>query len=420
MPIYIYTAKHGPTEVVTGEIEAPSQEQALVKLEKMALVPIRLEEKTGEAEKASPSVKKESDEPAPQERRAPSGAIKVKAKDLDIFTRQMASLVKSGIPILRALALLAQQTESKALKEVVVDLALKIKEGKMLSEAMSVYPFIFNNMYLNMIKAGEKSGTLDQSLFRLAEHREREQELKQKIQAAMAYPMLVIGVGVITIFVMLTYFLPKLTVIFKGMKQDLPLPTKLLMAITDFTSGHWYIFVIAAACVAVVFARIKKGSKGKVLIDAIKMKLPFMKKFTLNAEIARFSRSLSILIKNGLPIHESLALAGNTLDNEALKASIARAGKDVIEQGLSLSESFTRTKVFPDFTLNMIAVGEQSGRIAEALDDIAGMYEREVDQSIKIMSSLIEPILILTVGAVVGFIVFAMLLPIFNMGMMGR
>ncbi|MDD5136189.1 MAG: type II secretion system F family protein [Candidatus Omnitrophica bacterium] len=421
MPIYVYQAKRGPTQLVTGEIDARSQAEVFTKLDKMGLVPIKIEEMVGRAPK---EVKAEAQEPARTEPQAgqPAAAvsIKVKSRDLDTFTRQLASLVKSGIPILQGLALLTQQTESKTLKTVVSGMAKAVKDGKMLSESMAVYPNVFNNMYLSLTRAGEKSGTLDQSLFRLADHREREQELRQRIQAALAYPILVITVGILTIYAMLTYFLPKLTAIFKGMKQQLPLPTRILMAMSDFMSRHWYLFLIALACIVVIFGRVKKGSKRKLIFDAVKLRLPFVKKFTRNAQIARFARSLAILIKNGLPIYESLALAANTLDNEALKGSIDAAGKGIVEQGLSLSESFKRTGIFPDFTLNMIAVGERSGRLVEALEDIADVYEREVDQSIKIMSSLLEPVLILTVGAVVGFIVFAMLLPVFNIGMMAR
>ena len=424
MSIFTYTAKRGPNEVVTGEINATSQDEAITKLEKMKLVPVKIEmagaTKRPEIETAGEDKSEAPTGEEPEIYNVPSSSAKVKAKDLDTFTRQLASLVKSGVPMLQTIALLAHQTESKIFKDVVADLAIKVKDGKMLSESMAAYPNIFNNLYLSMIRAGEKSGTLDQALFRLADHREREQEMKQKIQAALAYPILVIIVGIATIFIMLTYFLPKLTSIFKSMKQQLPLPTKILMGLTDFMSHYWYIFIIAAGCIIAVFARVKKGSRRRALFDAVKLRLPFLNKFTRDAQIARFARSLSILIRNGLPIHESLALAADTLDNEALKSSVNVAGKSIIEQGLSLSESFTRANIFPEFTLNMISVGEQSGRISEALDDIAVVYEREVDQSIRIMSSLLEPILILTVGAIVGFIVFAMLLPVFNIGMMGR
>ncbi len=413
MPTYVYNAKRGPGELVSGEIEAASEEQALGMLEDMGLVPVKItrlnnvraEEKIG----AEPIYKKTD----------PIN-LKVKSRYLDTFTRQLASLVKSSVPMLQSLALLAKQTEDRVLKNVVNDLRAKIKDGKMLSEAMADYPKIFNNMYLSMIRSGEKSGTLDQVLYRLAEHREREQELKQKIQAALAYPLLVMSVGAVTIFVMLTYFLPKLTVIFKGMKQELPLPTKILMATTDFMSAYWYLFLIAAVCVFAVFGRVKSGTRKKILFDMIKMRLPGLQKFTRNAEIARFARSLGILLKNGLPVHESLDLAASSLDNEAMKESIARAGKDIVDHGMSLSASFAKTKIFPEFTINMISVGEEGGRVTEALEEIANVYEREVNQSIKIMSALLEPILILTVGVVVGFIVFAMLLPVFNMGIMGK
>ncbi len=428
MPVYSYSAKRGPKEIVSGEIEAASEEQALVKLEETGLVPVKISEKKGDGSVFSYGKTDGKNRTVPffpktepaENKKKPVKGIKVRSRDMDTFTRQLASLMKSSVPMLQALSLLAKQTESKALKKVISDLGAQVKDGKMLSEAMSAYPKIFNNMYLSMIRSAERSGTLDQVLYRLAEHREREQDLRQKIQAAMAYPVLVISVGVITIFVMLTYFLPKLTKIFKGMKQELPLPTKMLMGLTDFMSSYWYLFLIAGGLLFAIFGRVRAGTKKKILFDALKLRMPFIKKFTRDAEVARFARSLSVLLKNGLPVHESLELAASSLDNEAIRASIHRAGKSIIDEGMSLSESFMRTKIFPDFTINMISVGEESGRVTEALEEIANVYEREVNQSIKIMSSLLEPLLILIVGAVVGFIVFAMLLPVFNMGMMGK
>lgn len=425
MPVYIYNAKSGPEKTVTGEVEAPSEEQALVRIEKMGLVPVKISMKvdahpgvSGASEAFTPrGVKAET---APQIARASAKSVKVKSRDLDTFTRQLASLVKSSVPMLQALALLAKQTESKSLKGVVGALWTNVKDGKTVSEAMADYPGVFNNMYLNMVRSGERSGTLDQVLYRLAEHREREHDLKQKIQAALAYPVLVMIVGAGTIFVMLTYFLPKLTVIFKGMKQELPLPTKILMGLTGFMSKYWYMFLIAVVLGLLIFGRVKKGSRKKLLFDTFVLKIPFIKKFTLDAETGRFARSLGILMKNGLSVHESLELAADTLDNEAMKGALKSAGQSIVEQGLSLSESFTKTGIFPEFTINMISVGEQGGKVTEALEEIANVYEREVDQSIKIMTSLLEPILILTVGAIVGFIVFAMLLPIFNIGVGGR
>jgi len=432
MPIFTYNAKSGPAKMVAGEIEAVSEGEALNKLEEMGLVPVRiLEKNTAPASpKKEASAEESSDNwghiPINRDNRDVSPIkiikrmIKARSRDIDTFTRQLASLVKSSVPMLQTMALLARQTENKALKDVVSGLGARIKDGSMLSEAMAAYPGVFNNFYLSMVKSGERSGTLDAALFRLAEHREREQELKYRIQAALAYPVLVASVGAATIFVMLTYFLPKLTLIFKGMKQELPLPTKILMGVTGFMSAYWYIFLIAAVCAAIVIGRMRSGAGKKILFDAFILKLPFLKRFTRNAEIAKFARSLGILLKSGLPVHESLELAADTLDNEAMKASIAQAGRGIVEQGLSLSESFTRTRIFPDFTINMISVGEQGGKVTEALEEIANVYEREVDQSIKIMSSLLEPLLILTVGAIVGFIVFAMLLPVFNIGVMGK
>lgn len=416
MAIFTYSAKRGPSETMTGEIEAVSQAEALKKIESMGLVPVRIEESRG----PRPQERREEAQKSQPAKKAALRSVRVKSRDLDTFTRQLASLIKAGIPVFQALALIAQQTEGKAMKGVVNSMATDIKDGKMLSETMQTYPAIFNNLYLSMVKSGEKSGTLDQILYRLAEHREREQELRQSIQAAMAYPVLVITVGAGTIFIMLTYFLPKLSLVFKGMKQELPLPTKMLIGLTNFMSAYWYMFLIALACAFVIFGRLRRGTRRKILFDAVKLRVPFLRKFTQNAEVAKFARSLAILLKNGLTVHESLELSSGTLDNDAMKESITRTSKDIIEHGLSLSESLLKTGIFPAFAINMIRVGEESGKIVESLEEIASVYEREIAQTIKIMSSLLEPILILIVGAIVGFIVFAMLLPVFNIGVIGR
>jgi len=418
MAIYEYTAKKGPSEVVKGELEADSEKHALAILEEMRLIPVKIVEAKAEA---SQRVQGPGDKaPASEKKRSHASSTRVRQSDVGAFTRQLASLIKSSIPMLRALALIAQQTESKALGGVVADLERQVKDGKMLSEALEKYPYIFNNLYLNMIKAGEKSGALDEVLYKLAEHRERDDELRRKIQAALAYPALVIAVGAGTIFIMFTYFLPKLIKLFENMKETLPLPTRIMIGLTRFMSNYWGVFVVLLFFGLVVFGRAKPHGKKKFLIDMIKLHLPFIKKFVRDAEIARFARSLGLLLKNGITVYESLELSADTLDNEAMRERLRFAAGDIVNKGCTLSESLKRSGVFPPFAINMIAVGEEGGRLEESLSEIANVYEREVDQSIKVTTSLIEPVLILIVGGVVGFIVFAMLLPIFNIGGMAK
>jgi len=253
----------------------------------------------------------------------------------------------------------------------------------------------------------------------LAEYREKEQEIRRKIQSALAYPAIVVVAGIGTIFLMFTYFLPKLLKLFEGMKQELPLPTKILIATTNFMSHYWWIFVIGVLFLIAIVGKNKSGSRKKAILDMITLRIPVVNQFIKTAEIARFSRSLGLLLKNGIPVYESIELAANTLDNQVLKDQLAESSAAILNQGCTISESFKRSDVFPEFMINMIAVGEESGRLEESLSEIASVYEKEVEQTIKVMTSLIEPILILLVGGFVGFIVFAMLLPILNMGGMG-
>ncbi|MFA5094658.1 MAG: type II secretion system F family protein [Candidatus Omnitrophota bacterium] len=405
MPFYSYKAKGGPDKIVTGEIEAPSQDIAVEKLAERGLMPVSISQV----------------EEAGQRRELPAGVsagaswARVKQKELDIFTRQLASLIRAGVPVLRALSLIASQTETRSLKAVAEGIGIQISEGKMLSEALSRYPNVFNGLYISMIKAGEKSGTLDEVLYRLADYREKEDEIRRKIQASAAYPTLVIIVGIISVFIMLTFFLPKLMSIFTDMSQ-LPLPTRILKQVSDFMSANWIGVLLGFALLFALFFGAKPGSYKKQILDAVKINMPFVRKFVRNAEIARFARTLELLFKNGISVHESLQLSADTVDNEALKEQLKKAQEEIINKGQTLSASLKKIGIFPTFAVNMIAVGEEGGRLEESLAEIANVYDREVDQSIKIMTSLLEPVLILVVGGIVGFIVFAMLLPIFNIG----
>jgi len=420
MPIYIYKAKKGPKEIVNGEIEADSESGAVSKIEGMGLMPMAVAAKDAARARAPVAEAPEELSPVREKTKAPPRAVlRARPRDIDVFTRQLATLVRTNVPMLRSLTLIADETENKGFKGVVSDLERQVKEGKMLSEAMERYPGIFNNLYLNMVKSGEKGGVLDEVLRRLAEHREKAEEIRRKIQAAMAYPALMISVGIVTIFVMLTYFLPKLTGLFENMKQALPLPTRILMGISGFMSANWYWFVIVLVFAVVVLGKIKPGSKKKLFFDMMKLHTPIIKKLVKNGEVAKFSRALELLLKNGIPIYESLELATDTLDNDALRDRLRGVQADIMGKGSTLSESLKKIDIFPRFAVNMIAVGEESGKLDDSLAEIGDAYEREIQQAIKLITTLLEPLLILVVGAVVGFIVFAMLLPIFDVGAMG-
>ncbi|MFC1807847.1 type II secretion system F family protein [Candidatus Omnitrophota bacterium] len=403
------------TYKMTGEIEADSRDAAVAKLTADELIPISVAEKQGTGDRVQGTAK--DNKPVAKPISFGGEFAKIKTKDIDTFTRQLSSLIRANVPVLRALSLIVNQTENKSLKNLVSGFHKQIKDGKMLSEVLSKYPQYFNKLYLSMVKAGEKAGVLDEMLLKLTEHREREDEVRKKIQAALAYPALMIVVGIGTVFVMLTFFLPKIAGMFDSVTQTLPLPTKILVGISSLTSNYWHIILIIVAASLAVFMRVKPGSKKKLLLDMVKLSIPFVRKFITSGEVSKFTRTLGMLLKNGIPVYEGLNLAIATIDNDALRERLEQTSKDIVNQGARLSQSLEKIDVFPKFVVNMIAVGEEGGKLDESLAEITRVYEKEIDQSIKVMTSLIEPVLILIVGSIVGFIVFAMLLPIFNIGM---
>jgi len=409
MPKFVYKAKKGPEEIVEGEIVAENSDQVVRQLDQMGLSPVSINEKIGG------TVQGKEDQ-SEQRRKPVLNTRKIRSKDIDAFTWQLASLVKASVPILRALTLISQQTDNQALQIIVDDLKNQVKDGKTLSEAMRHYPKQFNNLFLSMVQSGERGGVLDEVLYKVAEHREKEQQMRRKIQSAMAYPLVMLVVGVGTVFIMLTFFMPKFVGIFERMQRELPLPTKILINVSNFMSEYWIWFIVLFGFVLIIFGRVKPGGKKKFFFDMIKLHTPVVKQFIRDAEIAKFCRTLGMLLKNGLPVYESLALATRTLDNDVLRKQLEVTSKDIINQGATLSASLKKVKIFPNFAINMIAVGEEGGRLEESLDGVAEAYEKEVEQAISVMTSLIEPILILAIGGIVGCIVFAMLLPIFDIG----
>lgn len=413
MPKFVYKAKKGPKEFVEGQLVADNADQVVRELDAMGLSPVTVDEIEG----GKPEVKTDDtgDVKAPVVRNR-----KIRSKDIDGLTWQLASLVKASVPILRALALISQQTENQNLKVVVDDLKNQVKDGKTLSEAMGHYPKLFNNLFLSMVQSGERGGVLDEVLYKIAEHREKEQKMRRKIQSALAYPMVMLVVGIGTVFVMLTFFMPKFVGIFERMQRELPLPTQILINVSEFMQQYWMWIILVVVFAVALLGKGRPGGKKKFFFDMIKLHTPIVKQFIRDAEIAKFCRTLGMLLKNGLPVYESLALSTRTLDNDVLRKQLEITSSDIVNQGATLSASLKKVKIFPNFAINMIAVGEEGGKLEESLDGVAEAYEKEVDQAIGIMTSLLEPILILTIGGIVGCIVFAMLLPIFDIGTMAK
>ena len=413
MPTYHYKAKKG-TEAVEGRIEADSEKAAVEKLSLSGHLPLRVELEDGSQETSGNGLKPFPANPAKIPVKSKG---RVQSKEITLFSRQLASLLKSGVPILKALDIILEQSENPYLKYVLGNIHREIKEGSTFSSAFQNYPKIFPAIYIAIIRSGEDSGSLPDALLRISDYRAKQEEIVSRVRMALAYPVLMAVVGAGTIIFMLTFVMPRLLRLFSNMGQRLPLPTRVLMALSSGLRQWWWLIILVLVGV-VLFVRSRlKTEQGRMFWSALELKLPLFGRFILKAELSRFSRTLELLIKNGISILRAIDVAIPVLNNEIIKKQLKESYKD-LEQGGSFGRSLKKSKLFPPFMSNLIIVGEESGRLEGALSEIASSYERDTDERIKTMANLLEPLLILGMGLVVGFIVMAMLLPIFEINVM--
>ena len=315
MPTYCYKAKLGPDRTVEGEIEAESRPGAMIRLERMGYSLLSLEEQSGRRHTAG---------------RKTGG--RVRPREITVFTRQLAGLLRAGVPILRALTTIQQQTDNPAFQSVVMAIAGSVRDGRTLSESLAVTPALFPDLYVNMVRAGESAGMMDEILMRLAEARENDDELRSRVASAVAYPAFVIGVGALSVFVILTFFLPRIVHIFDGMNQALPWPTRTVLAVSGVCSHYWPVLVILAGLIALALKRHWGSEAGRMALDSAVLGLPVVGAFARDTDIVRFARTLSLLIKAGISVDRALALAANTLTNRKLRADMAAAAEETVRQ----------------------------------------------------------------------------------------
>lgn len=400
--IYKYRAKKGPKEIVEGTLEARSEKEAIEMMGRMGYLPLSIEEAT--SGKPQPLFSKFS-------------FAKIRSPEITIFSRQLASLLKAGVPILKALNIISEQSDNLKLKGLLERIHSGIKEGASFSSVLVSYPHIFSPLYVAMIRAGEDSGSLSEVLFRLTDYRRKQEELVSRFRMAMAYPILMAVVGAATVIFMLTFVMPRIIGIFLDMGQQLPLPTRILILISNALRQSWYWIVAALIFIGVLFKRQSETALGRLSLSIFRLHLPIFGGLILKSELSRFTRTLELLVKNGIPILKAIDIAIPVLGNEAIKNELKKSHKE-LEQGNSFGRSLKNVKLFPLFMSNLIIVGEESGRLDDALSEIASAYERDTEEAIRVMSSLLEPAMILVLGLIVGFIVMAILLPIFEINVM--
>lgn len=405
MPKFIYTAKQSPKEEIKGALEAENKNAALRRLTAMGYFPISIEQED-EGHPASFAC-------------AIRGFKKVNIHDISIFTRQLADLLSAGLPLVKSLAVLEKQTEQRRLLSVIADIRDFVQDGNALSSALKRHPKIFPELYVSMVMSGEAGGSMENVLLHIAEFQESQEEIASKVKSAMIYPALMASVGAITILVLITFVIPRIVSMFKDLNQSLPLPTLILLDISNFIKNFWFILLGTALLIYLAFKRLANSHDGKAVMDRFKLAVPVFGQLTLKADIARFAKTLAALLANGVPILDALSVVTNIMDNEVIKDDLKIAQKEVRE-GSALAAGLSKGAYFPIFVNNMIAVGEESGAVEKALFKVAAAYEREVDRSVKTMTSLLEPLMILTIGLIIGFIVIAMLLPIFEISFVAR
>ncbi|MDP3786866.1 MAG: type II secretion system F family protein [Candidatus Omnitrophota bacterium] len=405
MPKFFYRAKKGPAEIIEGHIDAETEYTAISKLAQLGCYPIKIEKENSVLSEKGfyPSF----------------FAGRVALRDMAIFTHQLSDLLGSGVTMLKALGVLSEQTENRYLKAVIENVMTEVKDGATLSSALSKHPKVFSRLFTSMVHAGEVGGMLEDVLKRLAGFYEKEEDVRGKIQTAMAYPILVSCIGVLTVFVLLSFVVPKLTTIFLEFGQALPLPTRILIQVSDFFAQFWWLILLFATLFIFLLTRINKTSEGKFRFDSLILSIPAVGEFLKKVEISRFTKSLATLLDNGVPILQALEVVSEALNNEVLKRELMRIRAE-IGGGASFSGAISSSRNFPLFVKNMISIGEEGGTLEDALHKVSGSYERDSDRLVKIMTSLIEPLMILSMGVVVGFIVIAMLLPIFQINLMVR
>ena len=339
---------------------------------------------------------------------------RIKQKEVAIMTRQLATLLSAGFPLVSAMDSLITQTRAHAFKKVLSQIKDFIVEGNSFAKALALYPDTFSPLYLNMVRAGETSGTLEIVLERLADITEKQQALIGRIRSALAYPVLMFFVGSLVLFLLMAYIVPNITAIFTDMDQTLPAITRLLITTSTFFKSYWWMMAIVAAGLAMAAHSIKKTKKGRFYVDKTKLLMPLVGVISKKLAVSRFAGTLGSLLDNGVPMLSALEIVKNIAGNVLIANAIEDAAKEV-EKGQGLGAALSASTVMPHLSIQMIQVGEQSGSLESMLNKIADIFENEAESSIMSMTSMLEPLMILFMGIIVFFIVLSILLPIFEM-----
>ncbi len=403
MTTYAYVARDKTGREISESVEAASKDALLQQLREKGLYVSQVTE-----QKTVTQAKKKG-----------MGGIslfqgRVKLRDLSIFFRQFATMINAGVSLIRSLDVLEQQSSSFRLREIIRDIESEVEGGASLSRAMTKYPKTFSNLATGLTRAGEVGGVLDETMERLATFIEKDMELRRKIKAAMTYPVLVMIFAGGIVLLLTTYILPKFIDLFAGLgleEDQFPLPTLMLMKFSDFTIHRWWLMIIIIVGLVIVFNRIKATKTGKRYLDIIKLKVPVFGSLSHKVAVARFARTLSTLLGSGVPILQAMETTAGTIDNDLISDAVL-AARASIREGDTIGDPLAASRQFPPMVVQMIAIGEETGQLDTMLEKVAEFYESEVDAALESLAAALEPVLIVALGVVVGFIVISMFLPL--------
>ena len=397
MPMFEYTARNTANgQIQKGQLDVSSQADVSNYLRKNRLMLVSVREAPKQISFKMP------------------GAQRIKTRDIVIFTRQFATMINAGLPLVQSLTILAQQTENKALAEITRAVVYDVESGNTLADAFSKHPRAFTALYVNMVAAGEAGGILDTILLRLATFLEKSDALMRKVKGALVYPGVIMTVAAIAIAILLVFVIPVFQSMFSSVNLDLPLPTRIVIMLSDFLIGYWWAILLGIGALIFAIRRYYGTMSGRKTIDSLLLKSPVLGDLLRKSAVSRFTRTLGTLISSGVSILEGLEITAKTAGNMVIHDAVM-ASRQSIAGGETIAAPLEKSKVFPPMVISMIAVGEQTGGLDEMLTKIADFYDEEVDVAVGALLSLMEPIMIVVLGVVVGGMVVAMYLPIFDM-----
>ena len=396
MPIYKWEGKTAKGAIKKGEMEAPNEAAIRIHLRQQNIVPTKVVSKGKEFKISLPFKKK------------------VNQRAIAVFTRQLATMIDAGLPLVQSLEILSSQQEGKLFKNIIREIREDVEGGSTFAGALKKHPATFNELYTNLVVAGEEGGILDTILTRLANYIEKSEALKKKVKSALIYPATIVGVALIVVAILMIFVIPVFETLFKSAGQNLPLPTLIVLTLSKLIKKYVIILIPALILLFYMARKYYQTQNGRAVIDRLILKLPVFGPLLRKIAVARFSRTLGTLVSSGVPILDGLTIVSRTSGNKTIETAILSA-RASIREGETIAEPLNRSKIFPPMVIQMISVGESTGALDNMLSKIAEFYEEEVDIAVANLTSLLEPFLMVFLGVVIGGVVIAMYLPIFQM-----